>query len=253
MNDYFVGRRKRRMVKAILALTVVLFITGGIYYFLETFSIKHIEVAGSTHYEEQEIIDMVIKEPLDRISLILSWKYNNKPITDIAFIQSIEVTVPSSDSVHIQVYEKALAGYIEYLGEYMYFDKDGIVVEASGQHTQDVPQITGLKFQSVVLHNPLPVESPEVFAQVLEIANLLHKYELDVDKIYFNQNLEVTLHMGPVRVALGDKDKLIEKMMKLRDIAPHLTGLSGVLHLEHADSSTDEIIFTKDTTGTQAE
>ena len=246
MNEYFVGRRKRRMVKVIIALTVLLFITGGIYYFLNKFTIKNIVVDGSSHYTREEIIDMVIRKPEDRISLVLSLKYDNKQITDIPFIQSIEVTVLSSDSIRIQVYEKALAGYIEYLGQYMYFDKDGIVVEVSGQITEGIPEITGLQFDSVVLHNPLPISSPEVFEQILEITKLLGKYELDVDKIYFSQSLEVTLYMNSVRVTLGQKDKLTEKMMRLRDLVPHLEGLSGVLHLENVDSSSDDIIFTKD-------
>ncbi len=246
MNEYFVGRRKRRMVKAIIALTFLLVITGGIYYFLNKFTIKSIIVDGSSHYTREEIIDMVINKPEDRISLVLSMKYDNKPITDIAFIQSIEVTVLSADSIRIQVYEKALAGYIKYLGQYMYFDKDGIVVEASSQITEGVPEITGLEFNSVVLHNPLPVANSDVFSYVLEITNLLSKYELEVDKIYFNQSLEVTLYMDHVRVTLGKKDKLTEKMMKLRDLAPSLNGLSGVLHLENADSSSDNITFTRD-------
>ena len=128
----------------------------------------------------------------------------------------------------------------------MYFDKDGIVVEASSQITDGIPEITGLEFDSVVLHNPLPVASPEVFSEVLEITNLLNKYEIKIDTIYFNKNLEVTLYMGNVRVPLGDRDKLTEKIMKLRDLAPHVQGMSGVLHLENIDSSSDVITFTKD-------
>ncbi len=246
MNEYFAGRRKRRLIKVITALAVLLLLTCGIYYFLQVFTIKNIVVDGSTHYTRDEIIDMVIKKPEDRISLVLSMKYDNKPITDIAFIQSIEVTVLSADSIRIQVYEKALAGYIEYLGQYMYFDKDGIVVEASGQITAGIPEITGLSFNSVVLHSPLPVASSEIFGEILEITNLLNKYELEVDTIYFNQSLEVTLYMDSVRVALGKKDKLTEKIMKLRDLAPHLKELSGVLHLETLSSTSDIITFTKD-------
>lgn len=246
MNEYFSGRRKRRMVKLIIALTVLLLLAGGIYCFLKVFTIKNITVDGSTHYTREEIIDMVVKRPEDRISLVLSMKYHKKPITNIAFIQSIEVTVVSADTIRIQVYEKALAGYIEYLGQYMYFDKDGIVVEASSQITDGIPEITGLQFNSVVLHSPLPVEAPEVFGEILEITNLLNKYDLEIDTIYFNKNQEVTLYMGNVRVPLGSKDKLTEKMMKLRDLAPHVEGLSGVLHLENVDSNSGTITFTKD-------
>ncbi len=246
MNDYLIGRRRRRMIKIIVFLSILLLLTGGIYYFLQVFTIKNITVDGSTHYTKEEIIDMVIQKPEDRISLVLSMKYHNEPITDIAFIQSIEVTVVSADTIRIQVYEKALAGYIEYLGQYMYFDKDGIVVEASSQITDGIPKITGLNFNSVVLHNPLPVKSKQVFGEILEITNLLNKYELEIETIYFNKSEEATLYMGNVRVPLGNGDKLTEKMMKLRDLAPHMTGLSGVLHLENYDSDMDVITFTKD-------
>lgn len=246
MNDYFAGRRKRRMIKLIISLSVLLLLTFGVYYFLKVFTIKNIIVDGSTHYTNEEIIEMVIKRPEDRISLVLSMKYDNKPITNIAFIQSIEVSVLSADSIRIQVYEKALAGYIKYLGQYMYFDKDGIVVEASSQITQDIPEITGLKFDSVILHNPLPVASTDIFGEILEITNLLKKYELEVDTIYYNDDFEVTLYMGDVRVTLGDKDNLTEKMMKIRDIMPYLEGMKGVLHLENYDSDMEIIPFSKD-------
>jgi cell division protein FtsQ len=234
------------MIKTVIALTVILLITGGIYYFLNKFSIKNITVEGSSHYTREEIIDMVIQEPLDRISLVLSMKYHNRQITDIAFIQSIEVNVVSADTIHIQVYEKALAGYIEYLGQYMYFDKDGIVVEASSRVTAGIPEITGLKFDSVIVHNVLPVGNEKVFSEVLEITNLLGKYDLEVEKIHFNKKMQITLYMGDVRVSIGEADKLSEKVMKLRDLTPHLKDLSGVLHLENYSSSADTVIFTKD-------
>ena len=246
MNEYFAGRRKRRMAKMLIILAIILLLTFGIYYFLQKFTIRNVTVDGSTHYTKEEIVDMVIQRPHDHISLVLSMKYHNTPITNIAFIQSIEVDVVSADTIHIQVYEKALAGYIEYLGQYMYFDKDGIVVEASTRVTAGIPEITGLKFDSVILHNVLPVGNEKVFSEVLEITNLLGKYDLEVEKIHFNKKMQITLYMGDVRVSIGEADKLSEKVMKLRDLTPHLKDLSGVLHLENYSSSADTVIFTKD-------
>ena len=246
MNDYFAGRKKRRQIKFVITLALILLLTFGIYCFLKVFTIKEIVVDGNSHYTNEEIIDMVIKRPEDRISLVLSMKYDNKPITNIAFIHSIEVSVLSADRIRIQVYEKALAGYVKHLGQCMYFDKDGIVVEVSEQTTKGIPEISGLQFQSIVLHNPLPVASNEVFGEVLEITNLLNKYALEVDTIYYNDNMEVTLYMDSVRVFLGNEDNLTEKIMKLRDIAPHLEGQKGLLHLENYDSEMDVITFSKD-------
>ena len=89
MNEYFAGRRKRRMAKILIILATVLLLTLGIYYFLKKFTIRNVTVDGSTHYTKEEIADMVIQSPHEHISLVLSMKYHNKPITNIAFIQSI--------------------------------------------------------------------------------------------------------------------------------------------------------------------
>ena len=49
--------------------------------------------------------------------------------------------------MYITVYEKAVIGYIRYMGCNMYFDKDGIVVESSTETFEKVPEIIGLKFK----------------------------------------------------------------------------------------------------------
>ena len=246
MNEYFAGRRKRRMIKAIVGLTILLLLTCGIYYFLQVFTIKNIVVDGSTHYTRDEIIDMVIKKPEDRISLVLSMKYDNKPITDIAFIQSIEVTVISADSIRIQVYEKALAGYIEYLGKYMYFDKDGIIVETSDKKTIGIPQITGLEFDYVVLHESLPIENTEIFQSILDITQLLTKYEISAEKIYFDKNNQMTLYFENIRVRLGDISNIDDKITRLKAILPELEGQKGILRMENYEEGMKNITFNQD-------
>ena len=90
----------------------------------------------------------------------------------------MNVSILAPDTIKITVYEKALAGYVKYLDTYMYFDKDGYVVESSGIRTQGVPQITGLTFNHIVLGEQLPVENPEVFAGIMDMTKLLNKYQL---------------------------------------------------------------------------
>ncbi|MCD7863711.1 MAG: cell division protein FtsQ/DivIB [Lachnospiraceae bacterium] len=236
---------KNKAVKILAVMVLLLLLLGGVWWFLTTYTIHTVTAEGSTHYTDEEIEDLVFQTPLDNISLILSWKYRNQNIKNVAFIESIEVTVVGNDSVRIRVYEKSLAGYIEYLGQYVYFDKDGTVVEVSSQVTSGIPLVTGLQFDSVVLEEPLPVENEEVFQYILELTNLISKYELTVDKIYFSSDSKMTLYIGDVLVSLGDSSLLTEKMMKLRDMYPQLDGLSGTLHLENYTSSSSVITFSR--------
>lgn len=224
----------------ILALTV-----GAGLYVISRFRVENITVEGNVHYSQEEIVDMVLTDPLSYNSLYLSFKYRNRPIRDIPFIETMSVSVVSPDTIKIIVYEKSVAGYVDYMGRFMYFDRDGIVVESSETRTLGIPQVTGITFDHVVLYEPLPVEDPSIFAQILSITQVLSKYDIMTDKIYFNESNQITLYFGKVRARLGS-DNLEEKVMRLQYILPHLESESGVLDMENYTEESQNITFTQD-------
>ena len=145
------------------------------------------------------------------------------------------------------LYEKALAGYVKYLDTYMYFDKDGYVVESSGIRTQGVPQITGLTFDHIVLGEQLPVENPEVFAGIMDMTKLLNKYQLTADKIYFHSSGEITIYFGQIKVAMGsDHSHLEDKLQLLPGFLEKLEGKSGTLQMENYEEGKGKFTFKPD-------
>ena len=176
-------------------------------------------------------------------SLFLSWKYRKKGIDDIPFVQTMDISVEAKDTIRIKVYEKAVAGYVAYLGRYMYFDRDGTVVESSSERTRGIPQVTGLRFDYVVVNEPLPVENDEIFKRILDITQLLNKYELTADKIFFDSSYNLTLFFEEVRVTLGSSSEIDQKIIKLKNILPELEGKSGTLQMENYTEDTKNITF----------
>ena len=159
----------------------------------------------------------------------------------------MDVAILTPDTVRITVYEKVLTGYVKYLGAYMYFDKDGYVVESSRVKTVSVPQITGLQFDHVVLGEPLPVENPEVFVNILNMTKLLEKYDLDSERIYFQASGDITIYFGEVKVSLGsDRGVLEDKLMILPELLPNLEGRKGTLQMESYDESGGRYTFRPD-------
>ena len=132
------------------------------------------------------------------------------------------------------------------MGQYVYFDKDGIVVETSTEETAGIPQVTGLKFDHVILHEPLPVDKPEVFDEVLGITQQLEKYSMSADRIYFDSNYQVTLMFGEAKVSLGDDGYMEEKIMKLQYILPSLIGKKGTLDMREYSEDTKSYSFEQD-------
>jgi cell division protein FtsQ len=231
-------------IAAVVLLLIILI--GVMVFVVSRYTVKTITVEGNTHYTNDEIIDMVMKSRLDHNSLYLSLKYRNKGVEGIPFVEKMSVDCVSPDTVKIIVYEKSVAGYVEYLGKYMYFDKDGIVVESAEEPTEGIPQVTGLNFDYVVLYEKLPVANDEIFQDILDITQLLTKYEISADKIYFDQDEEMTLYFEDIRVRLGDSSNIDDKIISLKAILPQLEGQKGVLRMENYDESVKSITFNKD-------
>lgn len=231
--------RGRRFAARILIICVIAGVMcGAAYYVLHTYTIRTVYVEGNIHYTEEEIKELVMKGALGNNSLYLSMKYRERDIVGIPFVDVMNVDILSPDTIKITVYEKALAGFVSYMDTYMYFDKDGYVVENSSVRTVGVPQITGLSFDHMLLGEQLPVEDMGVFNRVLNITKLLNKYGLMADKIYFHNSGEITVYFGDVKVALGSDDSDLEvKMMRLPVFLAELTGKSGVLQMENYDDN----------------
>ncbi|MBE5860662.1 MAG: FtsQ-type POTRA domain-containing protein [Butyrivibrio sp.] len=239
----FVRLHKSICIIAAFFLIVCVLALGGCLYIYNNYTIKQVYVDGNTHYTDQEIMDMVMTDSLSRNSIYLSFLYRNKEITGIPFVEKMNVEVLSPDTVRINVYEKAVAGYVKYLDRFIYFDREGMVVETSEEASDDVPLVLGLDFDYVILHEKLPVGDETVFAEILDITQLLAKYDLDADKIFFDSEYNIYLYFDGVEVNLGTNENIDEKVIQLQYILPELQGKSGILKMSEYNSGTQNITF----------
>lgn len=122
------------IVLVILAMFVAVFF---IAYFMNHITVA--EVDGNSFYSDDDIRDMVMNGELEHNAWYLYWKYqySSEP-PQFPFVDKIEVELAGRGHVKIHVYEKSIVGYVEYLGNYMYFDKDGTVVESSAEEIDEV-------------------------------------------------------------------------------------------------------------------
>lgn len=241
-------RKKYILTRFCVVAGVLICLAVGGFFLVQSFEVEEsgVKVDGNIHYADEEICRIVLGEKTRANSVFLMLKYRNRSITDIPFIERIDVSVTDRQHVQVNVYEKALAGYVSYLGTYLYFDKDGIVVENANVLTPSIPEVSGLKFNHFVLHEPLPVENDDIFQKVLNMTNLLQKNGISATKIQFDQSETMTLHFDKVRVLIGDESEIDEKIMRLAAILPSLQGKSGVLHMETYASNAKDITFESD-------
>lgn len=228
------GHKRIMLAAAVLALFAVLLLSVA-----GMFRITEVTVIGNEYYSREEIADFVMEDGYQRNTLYLYVKYTFLEQPVIPFVDTFEVKINSAHSITIRVYEKSIVGYVRYLGKNIYFDKDGIVVESSEEAVEGVPMISGLSFDQLSMYQPLNVEDPEIFSTILNITQLLDKYDLNPDEIRFGNANELNLRLGDVRVSLGAGEHLDEKVARLKQLEPDLQDKSGVLNMEnYTDEST---------------
>ena len=245
--DYSAKPEKKSGLGLLLTFLIALIVICiGILVIKSEFTITSVDITGNEHYTADQIENYVLAGKYGHNSIYLYLKGRFGKADDVPFIEKMDVELLSPTEVKIRVYEKAVAGYVEYLGHYLYFDKDGIVVESSTEQIKGIPFVTGLDFNYITLHEKLPVEREEIFRLILNITQLLTKYKLDIDKIYFDKSYNITLYFGDVRVYLGTSDYIDEKINRLRFILPELSGRMGVLHMENYTGEGGKFTFTND-------
>ncbi len=228
----------------ILTGAIILVLAVAIACVIRFCHVKAVIVDGNIHYSDDQIAAMVMDGFLGDNTVFLYMKYRDKEIRDVPFIETMSVSIESRDTIRITVFEKSLAGYVEYMDRYIYFDRTGTVVESSQVLTPGIPLVTGLAFDHCILYEVLPVEDPSLFEKVLDISQLMEKYGLKGDRIHFARDGSLVLFFGDVEVFIGNDDFIDEKMMVLPDIIKQLDGQKGTIDLTEYVSG-DTVTFEK--------
>ncbi len=218
----------------ILSATLLILVVGALY--VSSYKLEEIQVAGCVNVDEQQVIDAIYdaKFSANTITLYLSNKIN--PIDTIPFVEKLEIEFATKNKIIVTVYEKSIAGCVEYMNQYLYFDKDGVVLESSSEQIEGVPCIKGLTFDSWEMGKKLPINDDTKFKNILEITQLIEKYELTIDGIKFTNENEIILFYEDIVIEMGTGENLAIQMMNLGSILEGLDGLSGTLYMKDFDS-----------------
>lgn len=232
-----------RFFKLIIKFLVAIFIILiPLSIFFMTCRLENITVEGNNYYSKEEIIEKVINKSTDRNTLLLYGRYKYDEVDSIPFVEEVRIEVINKNTVKIHVYEKVIIGCIEHMGGYMYFDSDGYIVESSNEKVDKVPFITGLQFSKIVLYDKLEIPKNELFLVILNITQLIYKYELDVNTIRFNKENEITLDCGNIKVLLGKRDTYDEQIAELKSLIPNAENKKLVIDLRTFTEGQDKVI-----------
>ena len=207
--------------------------------------IKQVTVTGSEIYDAKEIESYAMSERFSYNSIYFFVKSHLTKVKCLPFTQEIDVEWKSPTSVVLHAYDKTISGCVEYMSKYVYFDKDGVVLQSLDEHMKGVTIVEGVDFGRFSVGEKLDVKEDGLFDEIMNLSSLIDHYEVRVDKLVF-EGKAVTLKSKGVSVFLGEKDFYDDDIAVLSSVlkTTRKEKLQGTIDMSNYRSG-DKIIFKK--------
>ena len=233
---------RRKLYRIIIEAAAGILLIFVLVFFLG-FRVTGVQVEGNSFYTDDQIKNMILDVPMAKNSILAGFIDTEKSTKDEAMIDSITVSRVNRNTLLLQVKEKQMIGYIEFQGQCVNFDRQGIVQIITEEPLENVPKIEGIDVKEAVQGERLSGINTTKLNTILSVGKMLEKMEEKPDRLVFNGLNQLVLYYGTIEVRLGDDENMDEKINRLVGILPELEGMSGILHLENTTEDSESVVF----------
>ncbi|MBO4281314.1 MAG: hypothetical protein J5872_05705 [Lachnospiraceae bacterium] len=243
-------KRTVRLLKiAAVILSVILLIVIFLVWFRKTYKIDRekdvkVTVIGmSGRYSEAAIRDYTLDKWYKNYWILVKWYYKYKKTEPLPYLEKITVNVTDDGKIEIRAYEKMPIGCIYEMGNYLYFDTDGIIVSSKTENVEKLPVITGLTYTEAALYREFKTQRSDLARVVMNLVRQLQKYEITAEEIHFGEDNEVYLLCDGNRFDLGTRETYDVQIGMIRGILDQIGGRSVKyhFHMENVENDTDNV------------
>ncbi|MBO4323961.1 MAG: hypothetical protein J5845_01000 [Lachnospiraceae bacterium] len=246
-------KRTTLLLKVLLitALAVIL-VVSFLLWFRKNYKIDRktdvtVTVIGmSGRYTEEEIREHTLDKWYEQYTPFLKLYYKYNKADTLPFLEKITVKVTGKKSVEIRAYEKMPVGCILEMGNYLYFDSDGVIVSTKKENVENLPVITGLKYTKVTLYQVFETQRSDLARVVMNLVRQLQKHKVEASEIHFGEENEIYLICDGNRFDLGTRDAYDIQIGMIPGILDSIKGDERKFHfhMENVETSEDNVIAT---------
>lgn len=223
-------------IKETLITILLLFVGIVLVMLLPIFNVpnENLNITGLDLISRDEVLNVINYNKSSNLFHLLLNKPEETIINNIPMVNNCEVKFELPNTLNIRITEIRLAGYIPYLDQYIYIDSYGKVVSSQTEKIDGIPLIEGLNFSSLKVGNVLKVSNSEALNVIIEITNVLNKYDLSnlIDSIDVTSLDNLKLYVGNIEVILGEIDDYDQKIRMaieaINNLSPEARGVLSV-------------------------
>lgn len=244
--EYYQKKPARRSVdrRLFFGLLLLLLLAAGILL-SPVFALKEVQVEGTEKYTASALCETVGLSMGDNI-FAFSRSKAEKALEQDPYIADAKVSLKLPHTVVITIQERKVRGYVPYMGSYLYIDAEGRVLDVQDSCYEALPLVKGLSFDSFVKGEVIPVKNPEALDVVLQMAQMMEKYELLdlVVEIDVSDAKDIYAYVNQVQIHLGDiqnGDTKVRYMAAIMQTIPEED--RGMLDLSELDNPNKTVVF----------
>lgn len=233
---------KRKLYRILIEAVVAAIFIAALVFFVG-FRVTKVQIEGNQYYTDEEIKKMVLDAPNAGNSILVMMTKTEEKTKDAQMIDHVTIKRKNRNTIVVNVKEKQMVGCLEFQGQYVNFDRQGVIQIITEEQMEGVPLIDGLSVKSAKTGQKLKGINTKKLNTILSVGKMLEKSEQKPDRLVFNDMNQLVLYYGDVEVRLGDDENMDEKMNRLSGILPQLEGMEGILHLENITEDTAGVVF----------
>lgn len=233
----------KTVLKILISLLIVVFIIN----ILLRVKIKNIDIIGNERISDAQIVTSIFENESDRSSIVFYIKNKFKKKKNIKSISSYDIEWVTPFSIIIRVNENKAIAFMKRDVKNVYFDKDGVVLEVTDERKPDLVEVIGVSFSNYEKGDKIEIPNKKILKAILNITSFLHEHELKAELIEIRQNENIKVYLGNIVADMGNTDNMEVKLLRLNDIYPKISHLSGTLDLSNARENMldEQYIFKK--------
>lgn len=186
------------------------------------FRVTTITVEGNTFFSDEVVASEVCSTVLDKNTISAFIKNHLGFTSQLPYVREYEITYPGIHEIHIKLYEKKIIAGIAYMSQYIYFDKDGVVLKSTNEELPDIPLFETKTMATFTLYEQVEMEDEGLLAQIMNLSNLFQHYQVTWDRVVFDSKNAAYLYTGNIKVSLGKKDSYDEQIPALSSVLDSL-------------------------------
>lgn len=241
--DYLMDKKKRRQKKITISVSTIVVV---VLIMVFGFKARTISIEGSSFYSEDKVKQMIFTNPVEENTIGFFLEQTLLGHKNLPFVREYQVNIHWPAEIQIKLYEKTIVAGVDYSGQLIYFDKDGMVLETTTTPRENVPLFVIENVKKFSLYQTLDMGDSNLLQRVLKISNLIEHNKLVIDKIEFNESEDAFLYSGQIKIQLGTMESYEDAMSALKTVLPTAkdNDLKGGIDLSNYKSG-DNIILKK--------